>query len=508
MTTDGDGDGMESNTAGFDPVEATVAEIHDAFEAGTLTATALVETTLDRIDRYDDTLAAYIHVNEDARDRARELDERYAAEGLTGPLHGIPVAVKDNHDTADMPTSVGSAALADVVPPRDATVVTRLRDAGAIVIGKSNLQELSYGTDTISSAGGPTRNPYDTDRRPSGSSGGTAVAVAATLATLGIGTDTCSSVRSPPAFTNLVGVRPTMGLVSRTGIAPLSLTQDTAGPIARTVVDAARTLEAMVGYDPEDPLTARGVGKVPDRGYAAGLDPDALAGARVGVVRDWFEPTDPANAPDEEIEAVAATLEAALEELTEAGATLVDPVSIVDDDELAAARVVDFEFMRDFDRYLEELGDAAPVDSLAALVGTGTMADSIETRIREGDILSVDVDGLADDPAYLGALVRRERLRTQTIDRLVREDLDAVVYPPATVPPVRIPGLQPFSEMRCQLSAHTGLPAVVVQAGFTDDGLPVGIELLGRPFDERGLLELAYSYENATDHRRPPPAFP
>ncbi|SNR49998.1 amidase [Halorubrum vacuolatum] len=507
MTNDADGNDVPAGDDGFDPVEATIGEIHGAFAAGTLTATALVETTLDRIDRYDADLAAYIHVNEHARDRARDLDDRYAESGLTGPLHGIPVAVKDNHDTADMPTSVGSAALAEVVPPRDATVISRLRDAGAIVIGKTNLQELSFGTDTISSARGATRNPYDTDRRPSGSSGGTAVAVAATLATVGTGTDTCSSVRSPPAFTNLVGVRPTMGLVSRTGIAPLSLTQDTAGPIARTVTDAARTLEAMVGYDPEDPLTARGVGNVPERGYAAALDPDALDGARIGVVRKWFEPTDPGNVPKGAAEGIAETLDAALEAMADAGATLVDPVDVVDDDELDAARVVGFEFMRDVDRYLDELGETTPVDSLEALVETGTMADSIERRIRDGGILSVDVDGLDTDPDYLRALALRERLRTETIDRLVRDDLDAVVYPPATVPPVRIPDLQPFEEMRCQLSAHTGLPAVVVQAGFTDDGLPVGIELLGRPFDERRLLALAFAYEAKTDHRRPPDAF-
>ncbi len=499
MTDHPDGDG-------FDPTETTIEAVHEAFTAGTLTAAALVDAYLDRIDRYDDELAAYLHVNADARDRARRLDERFAEEGLTGPLHGIPVAVKDNHDTADMPTTAGSAAFADVVPPRDAAVIERLREAGAVVIGKTNLQELSFGTDTISSLGGATHNPYDTDRRPSGSSGGSAVAVASNLAAVGTGTDTCSSVRSPPAFTNLVGVRPTMGLVSRTGIVPLSLTQDTAGPIARTVTDAARTLEAMVGYDPEDPITARGVGKVPEAGYAAGLDANALDGARIGIVRDWFEPTDPANVPDGAVGRVTETIDETLAACEAAGATVVDPVTVVDDDELDAARVVGHEFMRDFDRYLAEIGDAAPVDSLADLVETGTLAPSIEERIHDAGILDTDVDGLDADPSYLGALARREDLRTETIDRLVRDDLDAIAYPPSTVPPVRIPDLQPFEEMRCELASHTGLPAVVVQAGFAD-GIPVGVELLGRPFGERRLLELAYDIEQETDHRRAPEGF-
>ncbi len=497
---------VHSDEDGVDPVETTVEAIHDAFAAGTLTAAALVDAYLDRIDRYDDELGAYLHVNADARERARELDERFDEEGLTGPLHGIPVAVKDNHDTADMPTTAGSAALADVVPPRNAAVVERLREAGAIVIGKANLQELSFGTDTISSLGGETHNPYDTDRRPSGSSGGTAVAVASNLAAIGTGTDTCSSVRSPPAFTNLVGVRPTMGLVSRTGIVPLSLTQDTAGPIARTVRDAARTLDAMVGYDPADPITARGVDRVPESGYAADLDAGALDGARIGVVRNWFEPTDPENVPDGDAGRVAETVDATLEACEAAGATLVDPVTVVDDDDLADARVVGNEFKRDVDRYLAEIGDAASVDSLAELVETGTMAPSIEDRIRDLGILDVDVDGLREDPDYLRALVQREVMRTETIDRLVVDDLDAVAYPPATVPPVRMPELQPFEEMRCELAAHTGLPAVVVQAGFAG-GVPVGVELLGRPFDERRLLELAYAVEQETDHRRPPEGF-
>jgi len=234
----------------FDLLEATVEEVHVAMEAGETTAERLVDRYLERIEAYDDELNAILTVNEAARDRAAELDERLEAGGLVGPLHGIPILLKDNHDTAGLPTTAGSTALAESVPDEDAFVVERLRAAGGIVLAKANLQEFSFGVDTISSLGGETRNAYDTDRRPAGSSGGSAAAVAANLGVVATGSDTCSSVRSPPAFHSLVGIRPTRGLVSRTGLVPLSETQDTPGPIARTVEDAARLLEAMAGYDP------------------------------------------------------------------------------------------------------------------------------------------------------------------------------------------------------------------------------------------------------------------
>ena len=490
----------------FELVEATVEEIHAAFETSTLTAEALTEAYLDRIADHADALNAIVTVNRDAPERAREIDARYEEAGMVGPLHGIPTVVKDNHDTADMPTTAGSELFAEFVPDRDAVVVERLREAGAVIVAKANLQELSFGVDSVSSVGGATRNPYALDRRPSGSSGGTAAAVASSLAAVGTGTDTCSSVRSPPAFTNLVGVRPTRGLVSRTGIVPLSATQDTAGPIARTVADAAKTLQAMVGYDDEDPVTVTGVGAVPEDGYASHLDPNGLEGARIGVLRELFEVSDPENPAAETAGAVEAAIETAIEELEAAGATIVDPVEAVDESLLASARVVGKEFKRDFDAYLAER-DGTPVDSLRELVESGTMAPSVERRVRSAQILDVDAGGLDDDPDYLRALARRETARNETLSGLVERDLDAVLYPPSTVLPVEIPAEQPFSEMRCELSSHTGLPSIVLRAGFTDDGLPVGFELLGRPFDEPRLFELAYAYEQATGHRRPPDRF-
>ena len=365
----------------FDLIDATTADIHAALRAGTLTAAELVDRYRARIAAYDDALNAVLTLNEDALARARELDEQFAADGLVGPLHGVPVLLKDNQDTRGMPTTAGATALADATPGRDAFVVARLREAGAVVLGKTNLQELSFGVDTLSSLGGATRNAYDRDYRPSGSSGGTAAAVAANLAVLGTGSDTCSSVRSPPAFNALVGVRPTRGLVSRTGIVPLCGTQDTAGPIARTVADAARALQVMAGYDPDDPVTARGVGEVPDDGYVAGLDDDGLDGARIGVARQFFGSR---TGDDEAAATVTAVTERALDELAAAGATLVDPVEVVDLDSLESARLLGFEFARDVNRYLAELDDP-PHATLADIYETGELAPSIAERFDSLD---------------------------------------------------------------------------------------------------------------------------
>jgi len=491
----------------FDPVEATISEIRGAYEAGATSAEAVTEAYLERIEAHDDALNAILTVNPHAGDRASELDAAFDRDGFVGPLHGIPIVLKDNQDTADMPTTAGSTALAESRPPRDAFVVARLRDAGAVVIAKANLQELSFGVDTVSSLGGATRNAYALDRRPAGSSGGTAAAVAASFGVVGTGTDTCSSVRSPPAFNNAVGVRPTTGLVSRTGIVPLSDTQDTAGPIARTVEDAARTLEAMVGYDPADPLTARGDRRVPEGGYTERLDADGLEGARIGVARQFFGLRDAESASERAADRVTAVVEDAVDELDAAGATVVDPVDVVDQTLLESARVLEYEFARDFDAYLDELGDAAPHDSLAELVATGELHPSVEARFEGTAILDTDADALDENAGYLRSLRRRDAIRDAALARMAADDLDALLYPPSRIPPVEIPDSQPFAEMNCELAAHTGLPAIVVPAGFTPAGLPVGVELLGRAFDERRLFELAYAFEQATDHRRPPERF-
>ena len=491
----------------FDPIETTIAEIHAAMADGRTSAAALVDRYRARIATHDEAINAVLTLNDDATARARELDAAFESDGPVGPLHGIPLLLKDNHDTHDLPTTAGAAALTESRPDHDAFVVAQLRAAGAIILGKTNLQELSFGVDTISSLGGATRNPYDLGRRPSGSSGGTAAAVATNLAVAGTGSDTCSSVRSPPAFTGCVGIRPTRGLVSRTGIVPLSSTQDTAGPIARTVGDAARLLEVMAGYDPDDPVTARGVGQVPAEGYAAGLDAaeETLADARLGVVRSAFGLQDSDSATPAEAAVVTNVIESALAELSAAGATLVDPVKVVDRDRLESARVLEYEFARDLDAYLATLDDP-PHDSLADIYETDTITPSVAERIEAADILDVDADP-ETDVGYLRRLHRREQLREEVLATLAEEELDALVYPPSTIPPVEIPANQPFAELNCELAAHTGLPSIVVPAGVTDDGLPVGVELLGRAFAERHLCELAAAVEQVGDHRRQPDGF-
>ncbi|WP_458189666.1 amidase [Haladaptatus sp. NG-WS-4] len=497
----------KTDNESFDVVEVTVDEIHAAIEAGDVTAEALVERYLDRIDAYDDALHSILTVNPDARQRAKRLDSRFETDGFVGPLHGVPIVLKDNQDTHDMPTTAGSQALVESVPTADAFVVEQLRDAGGVVLAKANLQEFSYGVDTISSLGGETRNAYALDRRPSGSSGGTAAAIAANLGTVGTGSDTCSSVRSPPAFNNLVGLRPTRGLLSRTGIVPLSETQDTAGPITRTVGDAARMLDVMTEYDPEDPITAQSVANVPAEGYVSHLDERGLEGARIGVVREFFGLQNEESAPEAAARKVTSVVETAIDEMEAAGATVVDPVEVVDPELLASARVLQYEFKRDLDRYVAELDDELPYRTLTEIVDSGQIAEPVASRITGGHILDVDVETLDENLEYLKRLVRRRQIRVDTVGRMADHDLDALLYPPSTIPPVEIPEHQPFEELPCELAAHTGLPSIVVPADFTDDGLPVGVELLGRAFAEPRLFELAYSYEQATHHRRSPEGF-
>lgn len=491
----------------FDIMEASIDEVLCAYKNGRTTTLTLVKGYLDRIEQYDDELNAVLTINPAARSRAAKLDETLESDGFVGPLHGIPIILKDNHDTEDLPTTAGSKALEDSMPPEDAFVVSKLREAGGIVLAKANLHELSYGVDTISSLGGITRNAYDLDRRPSGSSGGTAAAVAANFGTVGTGTDTCSSVRSPPAFNNLIGIRPTRGLVSRSGIVPLSETQDTAGPITRTVADAARMLSVMTGYDSADPATGSAVENIPVNGYGSYLDKKGLEGARIGIVRSMFSLADESNASEATVMGVTNVVNDAIADMDSEGATIVDPVEPIEFEILESARVIKFEFKRDFDRYLDRLGDSVPYDTLNELLETGQVDETVAKRIRDGGSLDIDVQNLEQNVEYLQRLRKRQRIEHAILDRMADRELDALLYPPSTIPPVKIPNKQPFEELHCELSSHTGLPAIVVPAGFTDEGLPVGIELLGRRFGEPKLFELAYSYEQATKHRRPPSMF-
>ncbi|WP_197321147.1 amidase [Saccharomonospora sp. NB11] len=494
-----------------DVVGLTVTDLRELLDDGAVTSVQLVDAYLRRIDTYDRDRAGHsglrsiLHVNPAARAEAARLDAERAAGHVRGPLHGIPVVLKDNIDTHDLPTTSGSAALRGLRPPDDATQVARLRKAGAVVLAKTNLHEFAMSIYTVSSLGGQTRNPYDPTRHPGGSSGGTAAAVAASLAPAGLGTDTCGSIRIPAAHTNLVGVRPTLGLSSRDGVAPLAGTQDTVGPLTTSVADAALLLDATVGYDPADPVTEAARGRVPDS-HLDGLRRGALRGARLGVVTDYVDTEGRAAQTSALVQAATADLEALGAEVVELGpqADLMDAVG--------RANRVAHEFEHDLDAYLAESARglprrlahlAPPKDrlTLADIVASGEVVPSVLETLRGW----VDSPPLPN-PEYDEVLRQRDRLQRLLAALLRDHDLDALVYPSISEPPTPIGVEQSYRN--CRLAAFSGFPAVTVPAGFTDDGLPVGVELLGEPFSESRLLGFAYDYEQATHHRTPPEGFP
>lgn len=485
--------------------EATVDGIQAAYRAGTLTVAQLVSRYLARIEAYDrqgPALQALITVNPRALAEAARLDaERAAKQGRVGPLHGIPVILKDNFDTHDLPTTGGSIAMRHSQPAADAFTVARLRAAGALVLAKANLQECARGGVSLSSLGGQVRNPYDLTRTPGGSSGGTGAAIAANFAVLGTGSDTGQSIRSPASANALVGVRPTRGLVSRGGIMPNSFTQDEVGPIARTVKDAALLLDAMVGYDPQDPVTALGVGKAP-ASYAAGLDARALAGARIGVLENLVGGDARHADVNRVMEQVMRTMEAQ-------GATVVR-FTLAGLDALAANVSTDrWEARAAFDRYFAALGPHQPVTSFRQLVDSRTAPPAIQAAMEAEIAIE---DGLAD-PTYRGRMLNRDKLRVLVAAAMADRRLDAILYPQQRVLVVPT-GETEQPERNGVLSHGTGFPAVTFPGGFSMPtatapiGVPVGAELLALDYSEPRLLSLAYAFERAAQVRRPPPSTP
>ncbi len=498
LTVAGAGCGQVEDGAGgaaFDVMERSITELGAALEAGEVTSRELVAGYLARIDAYDQrgpTLNAMVVINPNAADEADRLDAERAAGQVRGPLHGIPVVVKDNYDTGDMPTSAGAVALATSVPPDDSTQVRRLREAGAIILGKTNMHELARGITTVSSLTGQTRNPYDPTRNPGGSSGGTGAAVAASFGAVGMGSDTCGSIRIPSAHHALAGLRGTRGLASGDGIVPLSTTQDIGGPLARSVEDLAITLDATVGVDPADPVTARSEGRIP-ASFRDALDPDGLRGARLAVLHELMGDSGAERPVSTVIEAGAEAMAAAGAEMVDVGET--DLRSFLED-----ASVIGLEFRRDFDAYLAET-PGAPVRTLAELVERGLYHEIIDGGLRS----SLEVETLDTDD-YRDRLVRRVEARAAVLRFLDEHDLTALIYPTIrqTARPVGL--AQPGSN--CALSAITGLPAITVPAGYAADGMPVGLEMIGREFAESDLIRLAYAFEQATGHRRPPDSTP
>ncbi|GGD91527.1 amidase family protein [Paenibacillus nasutitermitis] len=480
----------------FNPVEASIASIQDALKSGRLTSEELVELYLNRMEQYDDNgpqLHSIIAVNEAAIELARGLDEERKKQGARGPLHGIPVILKDNFDTADMPTTGGSLALKDSTPSDDAYQVMKLKKAGAIILAKANLHEFAFGYTTSSSLGGQTLNPYNLERVPGGSSGGTGAAIAASFAAVGMGSDTGGSIRVPSSFNSLVGIRPTIGLTSRNGIMPLALTQDTGGPIARTVADAAAVLDATVGYDPNDETTASSIGHTPDS-YLDYLNADGLQGARIGIVREVF-------GTDQEVNAV---MDNAIDELKQSGAILLDNVAIPNFAEINGFESLsNWEFKFQFNDYLESLGSDRPYDTLSDIISTGMFDSSIAQQLKDRNAKET-----LDDEAYKDIILFRTKLAQQAVLRMMADhDLDALIFPTSAEQIVKIGGNQTIGN-GFKLSSFTGYPTVTVPAGFTSDNMPVGMDFFGRPFSEPTLIKLAYSFEQNTHHRQAPKLTP
>jgi Asp-tRNA(Asn)/Glu-tRNA(Gln) amidotransferase A subunit family amidase len=477
-------------------MEATIRETHAALEAGTVTSEDLVKMYLARINAYDKrgpAINALIRINERAlaEARARDADRRRKPSKTHGLLYGIPILLKDNYDTADMPTTAASLSLATSIPPDDAYLVRRLREAGAVVLGKTNLHEFAYGITTISSLGGQTLNPYDLTRNPGGSSGGTGAAVAANFGVFGMGTDTCGSIRIPSSHNSLVGLRATQGLFSRDGIIPLALTQDMGGPLARSVEDIAIVLDMIAGYDPNDPVTVVSTTHTPPS-YTHFLNTGRLRRARFGLLTDALV-VDPADAE------VAAVIRGAAKELEDHGATVMD-VSIPDYTTVSNVSVIAMEFKAHLDQYLAAT-PGAPVKSLQQIFDSGQFHPSLTTTFTTALASSMDT------PEYRARIAGRDIFKAAILKVMADNDLDALIYPTIRQKPILVPNTaQPGSN--CRVSAQSGLPAISVPVGFTPDGLPVGMEFLGPEFSEGRLLELGYSWEQATHHRRVPASTP
>lgn len=492
----------------FNIMETTVADIHHHVKAGNLTFRQLVQMYLDRIEAYDRQtgLNAFVVLNPDALSRADELDAEFQRTGQLRPLHGIPTVVKDNYDTHDLQTAGGSLALKGSLPPDDAFQIRKIRQAGAIVLGKTNMAELAWSPYvTVSSIDGITRNPYDLSRVPAGSSGGTAAAIAANLGVIGLGTDTGNSIRGPSSHNGLVGIRSTMGLTSRDGIIPLFLRNDIGGPMCRTVEDAVRVLEVIAGHDPQDPVTAASMGRVEDS-YLKFLDKDGLKGARIGVFRYHLdqETTDPE---------IRRLTNQAIEELGALGATMVEmdiprfEEMIHGKDKSTPWRLWCNTFRYDFNNYLASLGPEAPYKNLGEVVASGLYLPYIDGRMK--DALGQDLNPAGRNCASVELEAKNQEFRNAIQAAMDESGVDAFVYPTWTNQPRKIGDMDsPDGNNSPHLSPHTGMPAITVPTGFTNDhGLPAGLTFIAKEFEEGKLIAYTYAYEQGTQHRKPPAQF-
>ena len=508
-----------AHAAKFELMEATISEINAAYENRSLTAERLVKMYLDRIEAYDKKgpeIRAMITVNPNALKDARALDKERQKKGPRSLLHGIPVIIKDNYDTADMPTTAGSVLLKNSRPPDDAFIVKKLRDAGAVIIGKANMSEFALSFDRLShsSLGGLTRNPYNLKRNVAGSSSGSAAAVAANFAVFATGSDTAGSIRAPANVAGTVGIKPTLGLTSRDGIVPVSLSYDVTGPIARTVADAAIALQYMAGVDPNDPRTLESRSWHVEN-YSKFLDANALEGARIGIARDYF-----GGNPE-----VDETIDRAIAKMRSLGATFVElnvPKDVRDAWQEKMELVIDREIGPQLAAYLQTIPGTGPKSLKDLIKGYKALPtnDSVPlvspARIEYYEKV-VDSPGVADI-AYLYTLTNKLPVsRIDVIESMESQNLDAIVFPTMPCPASPLFTVKEDPTYVCNvpdpwvagyLGCVTGFPEITVPAGMTQHGLPIGISFYGKPYTEPRLIGLAYAFEQATKARKPPPATP
>lgn len=499
---------MSNRTTTFTLTEATIDDIHVAYRANALTCVELVQRYLDRIAAYDKSgaaLNAYVTLNPDALTEAARLDAALRKTGkFVGPLHGIPVAVKDQVETKGIPTSFGSIALQGYVPKEDATIVAKLKEAGAIILGKTTLPDFATSWFGYSSVSGETKNPYDLTRDPGGSSAGTGAAVAGNLAVVGIGEDTGGSIRLPASFDNLVGVRVTPGLISRKGLSPLVVFQDTAGPMGRTVRDTAIVLDAVVGYDSQDPYTTAYAIAGHRGSYTQYLDPNALEGARIGVLKEAFGSDD-----DPDCAEVNTVIRGAIGAMRAAGATIVDVSQPDLMDYIVETSLYITHSRHDINTFLSRNPEFA-YGSLDAIYRDGKYH-------RNLDLIEAIMTGPTepqDDPEYYRKLAAREAFQRAIVGIVAEQKLDGICFPSCQVLPPTREELQngrwtvltfPTNTL---IAAQTWMPSICLPAGFSSGGIPVGLELIVLPYHEPDLFRIGYAFEQATHHRRPPDTTP
>jgi len=486
----------------FDVIETTIAEVHAAYQTGQLTCRQLVQSYLDRIETFDKNgpaINAIITINPDALKEAERVDGALRTSGLVGPLHGIPIIMKDQGDAKGMPTTLGSVLFKGYYPDRDAFVVDKLKKAGAIILAKATLGELGGG-DTHGSLFGSTKNPYALDRTAGGSSGGSGASVSANFCTVAVGQEGFASIRRPSTWNCVAGMRPTAGLVSRAGVyAGWPSVNGSLGPMARSVTDLAKLLDVMVGYDPDDPVTAHGVGHLPDS-FSQFLDKNGLNGARIGILRESMGYD--AEPGSEDFNKITEVFDKAVFDLKAAGAQVIDPIEIPNLKELLAKRAGSFtDEEESFKNYLSRSKDPPYKSRQEAMLAPEFQ--KVIKRSRERWLRS------ASDDAHYEYLKARAELMTLFLQVMADNRLDAIVHKSVEHQPTLIKdGVNPpFVDQKGAPHINTFLvyvPSVVVPAGFTRDNLPAGITFLGRPYDDGNMIKFAYAYEQATRHRKPP----